>query len=233
LLGFGYQQSSWAMQFRKHFISAHKPRVFRRSEHKRRFPSSAVLLASWTLVLSFVLTEPVFGQDLPGGFDWPNAEFTTYARGSVREIADCKVERVFTGHRKVGFFRVRLLPVLVVQGVRLEFTDAAFSADWARGFRPDWLPLVKRGDVEWRDVTVTFKKGNAPRLHANQAFPRTGGGATICEFKDVTLEAGGKTWQLPRAELRDEDGLPFAVWRSGGAERRMDLISGKITDNKQ
>jgi hypothetical protein len=217
------------MQFREYFVSARKTCGFHRTERQRRFPSWAVALAPLTLGLPIVLAEPVSGADLPGGFNWQNAEFTTYAPGSIREIADCKVERVFIGHRKVGFFRVRLLPVLVVQGVRLEFADGASDADWARGFQSDWLPSVKRGDVEWRDVTVTFKKGNAPRLHAGQAFPRTGGSATVCRFEDVTLEAGGRTWQLPQAELRVKNGHPFAVWRDAGGERHLDLINGEIS----
>ena len=58
------------------------------------------------------------GEDIPIGFGWQNLEFRTYAPNSIREIADCKVETIFLDHRKLGFFRVKLLPVLVVQGVR-------------------------------------------------------------------------------------------------------------------
>ena len=103
------------------------------------------------------------GRDFPTGFGWQNLEFRTYAPNSIREIADCKVEKIFLDHRKLGFFRVKLLPVLVVQGVRLEFADANPTNEWAESFQSDWLPEVKRSAVEWRDVSMAFKKGKRMR----------------------------------------------------------------------
>jgi hypothetical protein len=221
------------MQLREYFAFAEETSPFQREEPERYFSSPTSYLALLALTLSFFMSKPVLGGDLQIGVNWQNVEFTTYVRGSDREIAACKVQKIFVDHRKLGFFRVRLLPVLVVQGVELEFADGASDNRWTRGFQPDWLPDVKHGDVEWRDVSVTFKKKNGSRLHAGEAFPQTGGGGTICRFKDVTLEAGGRTWRLLRVELRNESGRPLAVWQTDHGEQRLDLISGKIAETKK
>jgi hypothetical protein len=171
------------------------------------------------------------GADLPLDFNWRNLEFRTYAPNSIRETADCKIERIFLDHRKLGFFRVKLLPVLVVQGLRLELSGSDPTSDWPQGFQSDWLPDVKHGAVEWRDVDISVHKENAPRLHAGRAQPAAGGTPVICSFKDVTLEAGGVKWHLAQAELRNEDGRPRVVWRTGDGEQRLDLFSGELFNN--
>ena len=189
------------------------------------------------LVLAALLVEAnrALGGSFPIGLGLQNFEFRTYAPNSIREIADCKVEKIYLDYRKLGFFRVKLLPVLVVQGVRLEFADANPTNDWTECFQSDWLPDVKRGAVEWRDVSVAFKKEKeeASRLHANRAQPAAGGSPTICSFNGVTLEANGMKWQMAQAELRNENGRPVLVWPADGGERHLDLISGEIFNNSK
>src|SRR5580658_1408726 len=80
---------------------------------------------------------PADDYSLTGG------EFAIYAHDSIQQIADCKVDRVFTDHRRFGFFHVQLLPLLVVQGVRLELADQTADGGWADSFKSDWLPNVK------------------------------------------------------------------------------------------
>ena len=184
------------------------------------------------LAVLLVGASRVPGGDIPIGFGWQNLEITTYAPNSIREIADCKVEKMFLDHRKLGFFRVKLLPVLVVQGVRLEFGDANPTNEWAKSFQSDWLPKVKRSAVEWRDVSIGSQKEGTPRLHADQAQVAADGAPMVCTFKDVRLEANGATWRMPQAELRDEGGRPRVVWHTdGGGTQHMDLFSGEIFNN--
>ncbi len=183
-------------------------------------------------VVLLVLAGRVSGEDLSLGFGWQNLEFRTYASDSMREIADCKVEKIFLDHRELGFFRVKLLPVLVVQGVCLEFAGTNPTNEWAETFQSDWLPKVKRSAVEWRDVDISSQKAGAPRLHAGRAQPAAGS-PTVCVFRDVTVEANGVKWQMPRAELRNEDGRPRVVWKASGGEQCMDLFSGEIFNNSK
>lgn len=220
------------MQLGANFVSAGKPGLFRGARRPDYSSQPAVWLACF---LIFLLTTPcpAQGGDWLQGIPWRNVEFTTYARGTGREIATCKVEKVFTDHRKLGFFRVRLLPVLVIQGVRLKLAAPDTGADWTHGFQPDWLPGVNSDAVEWRDVSVVFEATNAPVLRAERAFPSPGVGATVCKFKNVTVQVRGQTWHVPEADLRNENGQPCAIWSDGGGERRLDLLNGEISETHQ
>jgi hypothetical protein len=187
--------------------------------------------AGMIAVMVFDLAGRVFGGDFPPGFNPENFEVRTYASNSTREIADCKVEKIFLDHRSLGFFKVKLLPVLVVQGLRVDFGDAISSNEWVDTFQSNWLPKVERRAVQWHDVGIGSQAPGAPRLHAASAEPAKAGTPTVCTFKDVTLEAYGQKWRMPQAELRSEEGRPRVVWKSGGVERRMDLFSGEIYGN--
>ncbi len=173
----------------------------------------------------------VMGGDFPIARAWQNLEFKTYAPNSIREIADCKVEKIFLDHRKIGFFRVKLLPVLVVQGVRLEFGEPAPTNEWAQSFQSDWLPKAGQGSVEWRDVSIGSRSQGSPRLHAGVAQLTTAGASAIGEFREVVLEANGVTARIKQAQLRNENGRPLVVWKSEGGEQRLDLFSGELVNN--
>jgi hypothetical protein len=193
-------------------------------------PQVSILLALAHLIAGASRSS---GQAFAHNFNSKSAELRIYARGSVHEVAVFKTDRIFIDHRKVGFFHVQLLPVLVVQGVRLELVGENPDDNWTEMFKESWLPDLKRGSVEWRDVTVSSQKEAAPRLRADRAHPAAGKAALICALENVTLTAGGAIWQIPRAELRNEDDRPRVVWGSGDGERHWDLFSGKVLPNSQ
>jgi hypothetical protein len=195
------------------------------------YGSAGTLGAGLSFAVLLALAAPALGGDFPPGFNPENFEIRTYAPNSTREIADCKVAKIFLDHRKLGFFKVKLLPLLVVQGVRVEFGDANSTNEWMGTFQSGWLPKVDRRGVEWRDVGVSSQKPGAPSLHADLALPSSSETPIVCVFKDVTLEANGSKWRVSQAELRNEDGRPRLVWKDGGVERRMDLFSGEIYGN--
>ena len=200
---------------------------------RQRIQIGSIIRRGAGLILAVLLVWAgrALGGDFPPGFNPENFEVRTYAPNSTREIADCKVEKIFLDHRSLGFFKVKLLPVLVVQGVRVEFSDTNPTNEWAKTFQSDWLPKVDRRGVEWRDVGVGSQKAGAPSLHAASAEPAAAGKPTVCVFKDVTLEASGQKWWVSQAELRSEEGRPRVVWKAGGGERRMDLFTGEIYGN--
>jgi hypothetical protein len=196
-------------------------------------PRRAPAVLSWLLLAgSLAWANPARAADLPFDVGRQNLEFKTYQLNPIREIADCKVEKVFLDHREMGFFRVKLLPVLVVQGVRLEFAGTEPGGNWPDSFQSDWLPKARHGAVEWRDVDIRFQNKNAVRLHADWAQPAAAGSPVICAFKGVTLTANGTTWRTPRAELRNEAGRPRLIWPADGGEQRLDLFSGEIINTK-
>ena len=190
-------------------------------------PHTFLWLALFLFFLGGVLSAraggPADDLNLTGG------EFAIYAHGSIQQIADCKVDRVFTDHRRFGFFHVQLLPLLVVQGVRLELADQTADGGWADSFKSDWLPGVRHDGMEWRDMSVTVKADGSPAIHADRAVPAKVPGA-ICRLENITLTARGDKWQTAHAELRNENGHPRVVWRAGEQEFHWDLFTGQMTD---
>jgi hypothetical protein len=180
------------------------------------------------LLTGCVATAPA--QTLPADLNTTGVEFGIYAHNSVQEIADCKVDRIFTDHRRMGFFHVQLFPLLVVQGVRMELADQNADGGWVDGFKSDWLPDIKHDGMEWRDVFVSVKTDGAPSIHADRAIPAAKGASAICKLENITLKARGDTWRVSRAELRDEAGRPRVVWRTGTDEFHWDLFTGEMAD---
>lgn len=217
------------MQPGEKFACARKPCPLRGKMCAPRFRSLFALFACLLLACFWLLASTARAEDFPGLLNWRNVEFTSYARGTAREIFTCKIQKVFADHRRLGFFRVRLLPVLVIQGVQLELAAGKADGEWAQAFRSTWLPDLKGGSTEWRDVSLTLKKADPPRLQAARAFPSSGGGTVVCEFKDVTLQAGGQKWRTPQARLLDENGRPCVVWKTNGGEHHLDLFSEEIS----
>lgn len=212
-------------------VLAGEPRLFK-NPASRCFSRGGTRWLGLVPTVLLALAGRVSGENASLGFGGAqNLEFRTYAPNSIREIADCKVGRIFLDHRKLGFFRVKLLPVLVIQSVRLEFAGANPTNEWAETFHSDWLPKVPHRCVEWRDVDISSQKAGAPRLHAGGAQPAAAGTLTVCAFKDVTVEANGAKWQMAQAELRSEGGRPRVVWKANGGERCLDLFSGEMTGN--
>ena len=58
-----------------------------------------------------------------------------YSDDSSTLIAVLKVAKVFNENRRLGFFRVKLLPILVAQGMRLDFTESKPNTNWVAGLR--------------------------------------------------------------------------------------------------
>lgn len=198
-----------------------------------RIQSGSARGVGCVLVVLLALASRAPGGDFLPGFTPENFEIRTYAPNSTREIADCKVEKIFLDHRKLGFFKVKLLPVLVVQGVRVEFGDANPNNGWMKTFQSDWLPKVSRRGVEWREVNVGSQQAGTPSLHAGSAQPSAPGSPTVCVFNNVTLEANGVKRQLTRVELRSEGGHPRFVWTADGGEQHLDLFSGEFFNHQE
>jgi len=169
--------------------------------------------------------------DFPGSFGAGNMEISVYPQNSVEPDAVWKINSVSPGHRRLGFFRVKLLPVLVVEGIQLEFTKTHPQTNWLEGFRCDWAPGANPGIFEWRDFRIFFPQEKVPRLQAKRVYPVAHAGTLICRLDGVTLQAGFQPIHLARAEVRAEGPAGNIVWRDAAAIIRWDLFSGQFATN--
>src|ERR1035438_2416717 len=104
---------------------------------------------------------------LPVFLQASHVESVIYGDDFFKPVATLKIGRIFTDHRRLGFFRIKLLPVLVAEGVHLEFAQASLQTNWLEGFRFDPALSVSRSAVEWRDFSVSRSEkrrvGKQPR----------------------------------------------------------------------
>jgi hypothetical protein len=156
-----------------------------------------------------------------------------YSDDSSALVATLKVARVFNENRRLGFFRVKLLPVLVVQGVRLEFTESTPNTNWPAGFRANPAPLARPGtSLEWRDVSVRFPQDTHPRLQAGQLHPPTGTDAESCLLEHVTLQTDAGALNVARARLLLKGLAGRLVWESQGVIQQWDLFTRSLISEK-
>jgi len=183
-----------------------------------------VLLAG----LHFV-SSPAVGQT--ARFEAHDLEIRVFPDNSVEQIAICRIDSVFTEHRKIGFFRIKLLPRLVVQGVRLEFSQSNMGTNWLDGFQFDPAPGVRRSAVEWRGLTVYFPQEKSPRLRAERVYPSGDSNPAVFRLEDVTIRAGGETFNVPRAELQAAGRSGQVVWTCSNQVVQWDLFTGQCKTN--
>jgi hypothetical protein len=160
-----------------------------------------------------------------------NIESVIYGSDFFKPVAALKIERIYTDHRRLGFFHVKLLPVLVADGVHLEFAQARPQTNWLDGFRFDPAPAVNRSAVEWRDFRVSFAPEKSPRLRANRVHPTVNANFIFCRLEGVTVQAGGEAIKVPRAELRAEEKSAQVTWQTSGANFQWDLFTGQCSTN--
>jgi hypothetical protein len=182
------------------------------------------------LAVSFLpLCVPAAG--LSGSLQASNVESVIYGDDFFKPVAAVKIGRIFTDHRRLGFFRVKLLPVLVAEGVRLEFAQANPQTNWLAGFRFDPAPAVGRSAVEWRDFSVSIAQEKLPRLQADRVHPTVNASSIVCQLEGVTVQAGLERFKVPKAELRAEGQSGQVVWTRSHQVIQWDLFSGQCKTN--
>jgi hypothetical protein len=160
-----------------------------------------------------------------------NVEIPVFLGTASEPVAIWKIDNVFTEHRRIGFFQVKLMPMLVAERVRLAFTQAKRQANWLEAFRFKLMSPGGGNAVEWREFSVFFPEEDVPRLRANRGYPAANAGATICRLEGVTLQVGSQPLKVPRAELRAEAGSGVVVWRTAATNMQWDLFTGQCTTN--
>jgi hypothetical protein len=166
-----------------------------------------------------------------GSLQTSNIESVIYGSDFFKPVAALKIERIYTDHRRLGFFHVKLLPVLVADGVHLEFAQARPQTNWLDGFRFDPAPAVDRSAVEWRDFSVSFAQEKSPRLRANRVHPTVNANFIVCRLEGVTVQAGTEQFNVPKAELRAERQSGQVVWTQSNLVIQCDLFTGQCLTN--
>ena len=204
------------------------------SAYKNMHRFAAMRTVKRVLHLSLLLASGwwAWGAPLPANFKLVDAKMVFYPEGSAQAIARCKVASVFVDHRKLGFFQVKLLPVLVLQGVSIELGEAYADDGWMQEWDSSYLPDMKTQAVEWREVDLTSSRTNSPHLHAKLARLTGGKDPVICRLENCSIEWSGQHWHTAKAIWQTVATRPQVVWRTdAGISMLWDLSTGAIATN--
>jgi hypothetical protein len=168
---------------------------------------------------------------IPGTLQTTNIETVIYGSDFFKPVAVLKIDRIYTDHRRLGFFHIKLLPVLVADGVHLDLAQARPQTNWLDGFRFDPAPAVDRRAVEWRDFSVSFAPDKSPRLQARRVLPTVNADSVVCRLEGVTVQAGSEPITVPKAELRAEGQSGHVVWTQASLVIQWDLFTGQCQTN--
>jgi hypothetical protein len=150
----------------------------------------------------------------------------------LKPAAKLTVEKVFQDDRRVGFFRVKLLTVLVAQGVRFELYQSALNTNWQAGFHFKPGLVSKGSNTEWRDVSVSVAPETTPRLHIQRLEPPAAAHPQACLLEGVTMQTAAGEIKAARAKWVLSGGLGWVAFESGGKSARWDLFAGNIVSDQ-
>jgi hypothetical protein len=151
-----------------------------------------------------------------------------YAQGHPRSVASIRIDRVFRDHRRMGFLRVKVLPVVVAEGVRLELREPAGATNLLDEFSAALKSVAGKRAVELRNFGFSLAGDSAPRLQARRLSPAVEAQGKGFTLEGVTLRDGASQLEFPKATaMPDRPGILRLSAR--GTIVDYDLSSGHFT----
>jgi len=164
-----------------------------------------LLATVWCLFLSLniSLAAPI----LVPGMKVRDATVPIYSSQSSDPIALLRMDSLVRDNRKLGFFKVSVLPIAVAQGVRLEVLKPELANDLLQNL-PEHLKSVTGGmPLEIRDFKVMMKDETLPRLEARRFKPARAEESVLAELQDVRFRTQvGELFSKSARLLPDEKG---------------------------
>jgi len=153
-----------------------------------------------------------------------------YPDNSLQSAATLKLAREHTDHRHVGFFSVKLLPILVGEGVRLELASETPNTNWLASLSANPLPAARHAGVEWRECSIWLPRDSAARLSAERlVLKEDDAAAEFCALEGVTVQTDSGPLKIARARLLLGAEAGRVRWQQDGHSVTWDLFSKKIT----
>jgi hypothetical protein len=155
-----------------------------------------------------------------------------YAEGESNAVAVLRAERVVRDQRRLGFFRVTLLPVLVVERARLDLEAAGLRENALARVQAGLEPLAGKLPVEFRGFQVFLPGEKTARLSARLVRPAAGSGSPAWTLEQVTLQSDQGPVVLPQARLLLDGEPGRLVWPAPGGNAEWHLFRGTFATNQ-
>lgn len=160
-----------------------------------------------------------------------NGGFALYGSGTnfnkVQVGGTC--DRVFLDKRKIGFFHIQLMPVLVIKGVKLHF-GMMEDLDWIERSQESFVTSHASMPVELRDVTIDYKLCPDVQIHFNRmtSYKDSKEARVSYRIEGVVISENGQDQLVYKAQLQTEAGKQVLIGNFlNGSFFKWDMIRGQ------
>ena len=122
-----------------------------------------------------------------------------YSDSSSKPVATFRAKKVFRSLQRRGFFRIGLLPMLVCDGVVVEFCETEGGTNALMNLPQSLKSQAGGAMIELREVEFRFPADSAPRLKAGIVRLQDNGQSQLL---NVDFQSPTKRFQVPSAVLQ-------------------------------
>lgn len=154
-----------------------------------------------------------------------------FVTGHSNAAAVLRVGRFFTDHRRMGFFRVQLLPLFVAEGVRLELGEAARASNSLADLPSSLERVSGKTPVELRSFKIALAGEKDSCVEARRGRLASAGGVPTLVLEDATVTVSNVPVRVRRAGMPLTNGPIHLAWERDGAALRFDPFTRTLTTN--
>ena len=144
----------------------------------------------------------------------------------VQPIVKIQAARIFVDHEKCGFFRLGLVPLAVVQGVRVQLESAGRLTNALASLNSWNLATRNLRRLEIRDLEISMLGEKEPRLRAATARANAAG---VLELLHVSLP-GRPAGSFSKATLQMTGPAAGRLrWRDGEKDAELFILNPSTT----
>jgi hypothetical protein len=114
-------------------------------------------------------------------------------------VSRVHVTRAFVDHEKWGFFKIRLAPIGVADGVNVQIFSAKCLTNALDTINPGSISSVDLRHVEFRNLQISLLGEKEPRLRADSARMIR---ADVMQLSHVSVSNGGAAISISKATLQ-------------------------------
>lgn len=152
-----------------------------------------------------------------------------FVAGHSNAAAVLRVDRFFTDHRRMGFFRVQLLPLFVADGVRLELGAAARASNSLAELPSSLERLSNKTPVELRSFKMSLAGEKDACVEARRGRLGSAGGVPTLVLEDATVTVSNVPLRLRRVGLPLTNGPLHLAWERDGTALHFDPFTRTLT----
>jgi len=160
----------------------------------------------------------------PAGISVSSADDATLVEYEGEQVvAKVSSTRIFVDHEKVGFFRMGLVPVVVIQDAQIQIQSIASLTNVLAGLNSSDFSSSGARRLELRNLTLSRLGENVPRLRAASARVAASG---ALDLSDVSVPgADGHYVSMARATLQiSGPAAGWLCWRADGTAAEIFLL---------